>query len=51
MSQIKQANEILVTMAGIGVARHQGILRTKIEACWTCSYCDARFNGTLPTGW
>lgn len=33
MSQIKQANEILVTMAGIGVARHQGILRTLLGSC------------------
>ena len=33
MSQIKQANEILVTMAGIGVAQHQGILRTLLGSC------------------
>ncbi len=33
MSQIKQANEILVTMAGIGVAQHQGVLRTLLGSC------------------
>ena len=33
MNQIKQTNEILVTMAGIGVAQHQGILRTLLGSC------------------
>jgi len=33
VSQLKQMNEILVTMAGIGVAQHQGILRTLLGSC------------------